>query len=66
MSLDGNQRRLHGSRRGEEPPVRPRSAIDGEEMLVKLKEHEMEVEMEVDAGVPRANNAEIKEARKGR
>ena len=34
--------------------VRRRNAIEGEEMLVKLKEHEMEVELEVDAGVPQS------------
>ena len=53
----GGRARSTGSRRGGEPPVRRRNAIEGEELLVKLKEHEMEVELEVDAGVPQAKNA---------
>ena len=36
-----------------------KAATEEEENLGKLKEDEMEVEMEVDAGVPQAESAEI-------
>ena len=45
-------------------PDGKKAAIEEEKHLGKLKDDEMEVEMEVDAGVPQAESAEIKSSKR--
>ena len=42
-----------------------KAVIEEEDYFAKLKEHEMKVEMKVDADVPLAESAEIKKVREG-